>query len=132
MITTCKECGQEEVHEGNGMCGNCNSRLSARKRYNTKKLREYRENYRVTHKELYAKCSLKYYYENKQKRLANMKDSRKIIKKICVKCGSKDKLECHHITYNQKENIVVVLCRECHRMIHRIGGKQNETTKCIF
>jgi len=40
----------------------------------------------------------------------------------CVKCGEKNKLEIHHITYKRlfNENIydLVTLCRSCHQEVH--------------
>ncbi len=37
----------------------------------------------------------------------------------CINCGSIRNLEIHHITYNQKYNLIEILCRKCHKEVHR-------------
>lgn len=36
----------------------------------------------------------------------------------CKKCGSKNKLEIHHIKYTNKLEDVMILCIKCHKKIH--------------
>ena len=38
--------------------------------------------------------------------------------KKCQECGSKDHLEMHHIDYF-KDKDIIILCRKCHRHLHR-------------
>lgn len=51
-----------------------------------------------------------------------MRDYRRnrIKKEKCEYCNSKANLEYHHMTYNETNNIIKVLCRSCHRKEHRI------------
>lgn len=49
------------------------------------------------------------------------------VKHNCMKCGIKEKLEVHHITYkdlgNEKNNQLSLLCRSCHQNTHDGGYK---------
>jgi 5-methylcytosine-specific restriction endonuclease McrA len=58
----------------------------------------------------------------------------------CAVCGSQVNLETHHINYNVKERTktastiesIVLLCRDCHRKLHRyrkIKGKHRKVFK---
>ena len=46
--------------------------------------------------------------------------------KVCQKCGSKEKLHVHHFTYdnigNEKEEDLILVCEDCHKKLHKIGG----------
>lgn len=42
----------------------------------------------------------------------------------CQLCGSKENLEIHHKTYDETKNIII-LCRACHRRLHRKTKLQN-------
>ena len=41
------------------------------------------------------------------------------LKKCCEICGSIENLEIHHIEYINKEAYVQLLCRSCHKSLHR-------------
>ena len=82
----------------------------------------------------YIKNYIKEYYknpENKEKikirREAYRKHREKLLKKYpeCQSCGSNDFLEIHHEEYDNSDlTKLKVLCRKCHRFLHRIhtGG----------
>lgn len=58
--------------------------------------------------------------------VVKMARSGKIVKINCSKCGSKDNLEFHHVDY--VKNIVIVLCRKCHKFEH---SKYKEEILCV-
>lgn len=39
--------------------------------------------------------------------------------KGCQKCGSKEKLQIHHINYTHELQDCMLLCQDCHKKIHR-------------
>jgi hypothetical protein len=106
------------------------------------KMRDYMKEYIQTPKikqrrKEYIKNYIKRYLENEEnhrKFLVRQKDNRclrkGLIKNIgfCNFCGSKTDLEMHHLSYDESKN-VILLCRKCHRELHRKqksnGGKTN-------
>ena len=65
------------------------------------------------------------YYKDKKMKIKIRNETKKIRAKLlekfkeCVLCGSKEKLELHHITYSGKEKHCSLLCQKCHRLIHK-------------
>lgn len=45
----------------------------------------------------------------------------------CARCGTKRKLQVHHLTYsnvpNENPNDLIVLCRWCHTLVHNANAK---------
>lgn len=88
----------------------------------------------------YIKIYMRTYLNDPEKRkkfLQRQRDYRKfrlnqIDKSECSSCGSIKNLEIHHIDYEYNTNIII-LCRRCHRRLHRIqineetGGKNGKT-----
>lgn len=50
----------------------------------------------------------------------------------CKKCGTKDKLQCHHLTYDHigmeflYPEDIMVLCDSCHKEVHKINDKSKK------
>lgn len=101
-------------------------------KYKTKQSKEYIRDYMKN----YIKNS-----ENHRKFLIRQKDRFALRKKLletqgfCQLCGSKENLEIHHKSYDETKNIML-LCRKCHRQLHRKpiiknGGKKQWKHKLI-
>lgn len=115
VIGICVICKQEtSISGGNRMCNTCYQRIQQRKYKHLKSTI-----WRATHKKEYNEFMKKHYNNNKLKRKFNAPFYNKHILKIqCENCQSKENLEYHHITYQSKPT-VQVLCRKCHRFLHR-------------
>jgi 5-methylcytosine-specific restriction endonuclease McrA len=74
---------------------------------------------KLTPKQKY-KAFLKTDYWKSVRAMVFLRDS-----KTCQKCGSKKKLEAHHLTYKHHRNEIkhledlITLCRDCHEKEHR-------------
>lgn len=71
----------------------------------TEKGKLFLRRYYLEHKEEWRIRSLTQYYLAKTK-------------KQCIICGSRENLEFHHLSYDNPMN-VIVLCRSCHRKLHK-------------
>ncbi len=53
------------------------------------------------------------------------KECKNLANNKCIRCGSEDELEIHHITYkniyNEEQNDIECLCHLCHTTIHRLN-----------
>ncbi len=59
-------------------------------------------------------------YIQRQRDYFKFKNILKTIYKECSKCGSKENLEMHHLTYkNPTIKDIMILCRKCHKVLHR-------------
>ena len=67
-------------------------------------------------------------YLQRQRDYSKFRKSLLNIYESCQKCSSKENLEIHHLTYNNPTiNDLIILCRKCHRQLHRknqTGGKK--------
>ncbi len=95
-----------------------------------KRLREYFRKHLPVNKQSkeYIKNYMKEYMKDEEKHrkyLVRQRDYFKLRKRLiaefkaCQKCNSKLNLEVHHEDYF-KEGEVLILCRKCHRRLHRI------------
>ncbi len=109
------------------MCKQCVSEY-ARKRYIEKRdsILEKNSNYRKSiHGKLVMKKCVKSWREKyPEQRLAhtavfNAIQSGKLIKKPCSVCGSRERVEGHHKSYEEKDRLKVIwLCKKHHLKIH--------------
>jgi len=96
------------------------------------KRREYFKKYpeKFKQKKEYINNYIKKYFKNEdnhKKYLIRQKDYRNLRKKLinlyksCKFCNSKEKLELHHKNYEGEGNLdnIIVLCRKCHKKLHR-------------
>lgn len=98
-----------------------------------KELNKYRREYqrknpiKYKQKKEYIRDYMKKYMENEdnhKKSLIRQRDYQKLRKKLielhkcCQKCSSTEFLEMHHEDYFT-EGAVLILCRKCHRQLHR-------------
>ena len=122
MTIICKKCGEKGLNGGKGFCFDCYNRIQNIKYYEKGGLERGRK-YRKEHPEKINKWAKKHYEKNKEKKKINARDYPRCIKEIkkveCEKCKSKENLEYHHVTYDKKKNIIIVLCRKCHKFLHR-------------
>lgn len=58
--------------------------------------------------------------QKKQKRVRGWSWWNPVEKKACDKCGAVENLEVHHLEYEKNKSVCQVLCRNCHRKIHRL------------
>lgn len=87
---------------------------------------QYKKNWRENNKERDRELNLNLYYKHREKRKIEMisrSKARSMLKKtLCLKCGSIEKLNIHHIDgnclNNNKQNLIV-LCRKCHLLEHK-------------
>lgn len=120
-----------------------------RRKMNRKYFNDNREKIRERLREYYNKNPLKFKQDkdyinnymkkynkdkkNHEKYLVRQKDYSKFRKllidlhKKCNECGSKDNLEMHHLDYNESSiNTITILCRKCHRRLHRIENQMED------
>ena len=86
--------------------------------------------YYKKNKEYFKEYSKNYYYKDKLKRLSRDRtDKNAALKKFnykCKECNHKKNLEVHHKKYvNFTVNDLIVLCRDCHRKLHRLSNVIN-------
>lgn len=106
------------------------------KEYLRNYFKEYRRKYpkKFKQKKGYINQYMKRYLvdeENHNKYLQRQKDYHTFRESLleiydgCQRCGSKENLEIHHLTYlSPKFKDLIILCRNCHRQLHR---KENNT-----
>ena len=58
-------------------------------------------------------------------------NNKRISKEECSICKSKEKLQYHHLVYDETGGIVVIVCRKCHSHIHLKYPEITEK-KCPF
>lgn len=100
-----------EIEKNNKFCIICKSKLNNNQRKYCSKNCKHKDWYiRKWHSFFKHKYSIKI-------KARNETYSKKIEKKECNICKSKNRLEYHHITYNP--NVVIILCKICHINIHK-------------
>jgi len=119
----------------------CEEHRTSKSRYrvNREQHNKYYAEYRKTHKVYYTEA-LKEFLERNPSYLKQKNEERRMNKKerekdyirnidrihaikkgeydICSECGSNKDIELHHLNYDATGNYIV-LCRTCHRKIHR-------------
>jgi hypothetical protein len=130
ILTCCTRCPNKKVY-AHGLCKNCYDLEWKNNKYrNNKEFRESRKKYVKEHPQDKEERR-KYLNKHVLERYNNDTDFRLIQdirgftrnhfkKESCEKCGSKEKLEFHHIKYNMpvKREDFLVLCRKCHLNMH--------------
>lgn len=81
--------------------------------------------------EHYNEYQLAYYHSHKEKAAVRARTRYQAKqdgweKTECVKCGSKENLQYHHLNYKGKIIEVAVLCKKCHEELHVLLNQAGE------
>ena len=117
----CINCNKVGLNYAKGLCFDCYTRLYARKQSKKVIYANYHKEYISAHKQLYSKAAKKHYSNNTLKHINRITTKKKcqIRKEFCLSCQSNQNLEYHHINYDKNTDSIIVLCRACHRKLHR-------------
>lgn len=140
----CPNCGKEFVPKDKRQkyCS-VECRKERKRRKNRIYMQTHKEQMKITRRIWRRKNRNKENEYNRNFRKKRYVKARKLIGDTCIICGSKDKIKFHEIygkshygyetscyILNHKEDFIP-LCRDCHRAIHQLAGKQIKLKKLL-